>query len=78
MTAFRLYLDAEGYVCRGDGVDWRLSSETWSLAHIKTVPLDPARIAWPNGEHWTLEDYFYSGDHADETERAAMPRGEAA
>lgn len=49
MTAFRLYLDAQGYVCGGYADTSARSSETWSMRHIPIVPTDEADVVWPDG-----------------------------
>lgn len=52
MTAFSFRLDREGYVCGGACDTSSRSSETWRMKDIPIVPLDPADIAWPDGERW--------------------------
>ena len=52
MTAFTFRLDRDGYVCGGACDTSARSNEAWSMSAVPIVPLDPADIAWPNGERW--------------------------
>ena len=59
MTAFSFRLDAHGYVCYGTCDTSARSNEAWRMSAVPIVPLDPADIAWPDGERWAhmTEEY---------------------
>lgn len=52
MSVFVFYVDAEGYVCGGACDTSARSNEAWRMSAVPIVPLDPADIAWPEGERW--------------------------
>lgn len=52
MTAFSFRLDRDGYVCGGTCDTSARSNEAWRMSAVPIVPLDPADIAWPEGERW--------------------------
>lgn len=47
-----LQLDAEGHVCGGRDCE---PSQRTDFSKLPSLPLDPADIAWPDGEPW---DHF--------------------
>lgn len=68
MSAFRFYLDAEGYVCGGRAVTDALSDETWRLTACPVRSLEETGVAicWPDGDRWTHD--HIAGEFANSLE----------
>ena len=59
MSAYRLHLDAGGFVCGGECIDHTRSSETWRLTAfpVKSPEECGFVIAWPDGVPFGHEHY---------------------
>lgn len=72
MSDYTLHLDRDGYVCGGTCDTSQRSNEAWRMSAVPIVPLDPADIAWPDGERWAhmTEAYGLLPEQTPEKEAA--------